>query len=144
MVRLQCSKSSRSGINLLFNMQNKLMDVHQSDISKIPLFSTSNLVSYLHLISPFHVDLSRSPPLNKSHLLLPFLLLISTCQQQREHTFCFFEVRLFVALLLHSVMLELWGMQNTPSLPLLPGPLRPKGVALNTVLSMDQIELFDI
>ena len=27
------------------------------------------------------------------------------------------------------VMLELWGMQSTPSLPLLPGPLWPRMVA---------------
>ena len=39
--------------------------------------------------------------INKSHLLRPFLLLVSVCQLQREHT-CFFEVRLFVALLLQS------------------------------------------
>ena len=28
-------------------------------------------------------------------------------------------------------MLELWGMRSTPSLPLLPGPLRPGVVAPN-------------
>ncbi len=39
-------------------------------------------------------------------------------------------------------MLELWGMQCTPSL--LPGPLWPGVVALERVLSMGQIELFDI
>ena len=38
-------------------------------------------------------------------------------------------------------MLELWGMQNTPSLPLLPGSLRPGVVAPDRVLSMGQIEL---
>ena len=38
-------------------------------------------------------------------------------------------------------MLELWGMWNTPSLPLLPGPLWPKIVALDRALSMGQIEL---
>ena len=37
------------------------------------------------------------------------------------------------------VMLELWGMQSTPSLPSLPGPLWP-----GRILSMGQIELFDI
>ena len=31
-------------------------------------------------------------------------------------------------------MLELWGMQRTPSLPLLPGPLRPGMVAPDRTL----------
>ena len=35
-----------------------------------------------------------------------------------------------------SVMLELWGMQSTPSLPSLPGPLWPGVLAPNMVLSM--------
>ena len=35
-----------------------------------------------------------------------------------------------------SVMLELWGMRSTPSLPLLPGPLWPGVVAPNRALSM--------
>ena len=39
------------------------------------------------------------------------------------------------------VMLELWVMQSTPSLPLLPGPLRPGLIAPDRVLSMSQIEL---
>ena len=39
------------------------------------------------------------------------------------------------------VMLELWGMRNTPSLPLLPGPLWPRVVAPDRVLSMGYIEL---
>ena len=34
------------------------------------------------------------------------------------------------------VLLELWGMQSTPSLPLLPGPLWPGVVAPNRTLSM--------
>ena len=38
-------------------------------------------------------------------------------------------------------MLGLWGMQNTLSLPLLPGPLWPGDVAPDRVLSMGQIEL---
>ena len=42
------------------------------------------------------------------------------------------------------VMLELWGMQGTSLLPLLLGPLRPGVVGPYTVLSMGQIELFDI
>ena len=39
------------------------------------------------------------------------------------------------------VILELWGMGSTPSLPLLPDPLWPRMVALDRVLSMGQIEL---
>ena len=39
------------------------------------------------------------------------------------------------------VMLELWGMQSTPSLPSLPGPLWPGVVLTDRVLSMDQIQL---
>ena len=38
-------------------------------------------------------------------------------------------------------MLELWGMQSTPSLPSLPGPLWPRVVAPDRALSMGQIEL---
>ena len=41
-------------------------------------------------------------------------------------------------------MLELWGMQSSLSLPLLPGPLRPRAVASDRVLYMGQIELLDI
>ena len=40
-----------------------------------------------------------------------------------------------------SVMLELWGMRSTPSLPSLPGPIWPRVVAPERVLSMGQIEL---
>ena len=40
-------------------------------------------------------------------------------------------------------ILELWGMGST-SLPLLPGPLWPRVVTPERVLSMGQIELFDI
>ena len=39
------------------------------------------------------------------------------------------------------VMLEIWEMWSTLSLPSLPGPLWPSMVALNRVLSMGQIEL---
>ena len=39
------------------------------------------------------------------------------------------------------IMLELWGMRSTPSLPLLPGPLWPRVVAPERVLSMGQTEL---
>ena len=42
------------------------------------------------------------------------------------------------------VMLELWGMGSTPSLSLLPGPIWPEVVAPDWVLSMGQLELFDI
>ena len=39
------------------------------------------------------------------------------------------------------VMLEIWGMRSTPSLPSLPVPLRPRVVAPDRVLSKGQIEL---
>ena len=35
-----------------------------------------------------------------------------------------------------TVMLELWGMRSTPSLPLLPGPLWPEMVVPDKALSM--------
>ena len=41
------------------------------------------------------------------------------------------------------VMLELWGMQSTPSMLLVPAPLWPGVVALGRALSVGQIELFD-
>ena len=41
------------------------------------------------------------------------------------------------------VMLGLWGMQITPSLPLFPGPLWPGVLAPDRVLSMGEIKLFD-
>ena len=40
-----------------------------------------------------------------------------------------------------QLMLELWGMQSTPSLPLLPDPLWLRVVAPYKALSMAQIEL---
>ena len=40
-----------------------------------------------------------------------------------------------------KVMLELWRMQSTSSLPLLPGPLWPRMVAPDRALSMGYIEL---
>ena len=43
-----------------------------------------------------------------------------------------------------ALVLELWGMLNTPSLPLLPSPLWPRVVAPDRVLSKCQIELFNI
>ena len=42
-----------------------------------------------------------------------------------------------------SVMLELWGIRNTTSLPWLPDLLGPRIVAPDMVLSIGQIELFD-
>ena len=42
------------------------------------------------------------------------------------------------------VILEHWGMQSTPSLASLPGPLWSGVVVPDRILSMDQIELFDI
>ena len=40
-----------------------------------------------------------------------------------------------------QVMLELWRIQSTFLLPLLPGPLWPGVIAPDRVLSMGQIEL---
>ena len=40
-----------------------------------------------------------------------------------------------------SVILELWKMQSTPSLPSLQGPVQPGMVAPDKVLSLGQIEL---
>ena len=39
------------------------------------------------------------------------------------------------------VMLELWGMGSTPSLPSLPGPFWPRVVAPDRILSLGQIVL---
>ena len=41
-------------------------------------------------------------------------------------------------------MLDLWGMQSTSLWSLLPGPLKPDVLAPDRVLSMGQIEAFDI
>ena len=41
-------------------------------------------------------------------------------------------------------MLEVWGMRSTPSLSLLPSQLWPGVLEPQMILSMDQIELFDI
>ena len=41
-------------------------------------------------------------------------------------------------------MRELWGMWSTPSFPLLPGSLWPGFGGTDKVLSMSQIEMFDI
>ena len=41
-------------------------------------------------------------------------------------------------------VLELWRMSTTPSLPLLQGPIWHGVVAPDRVLSMAQIELFDV
>ena len=42
------------------------------------------------------------------------------------------------------VMLELWDMWSTTSLPSLPGPPRPGEVASYRILSLGQIELFEM
>ena len=42
------------------------------------------------------------------------------------------------------VMLELWGMRSTPSLPSLPGPFWPRVVAPDRFLCIYQIKLCDI
>ena len=41
-------------------------------------------------------------------------------------------------------MLELWGMQITPLLPSLTGPLLPEVLVSDRILSMGQIELSGI
>ena len=41
-------------------------------------------------------------------------------------------------------IVKLWEMSSIPSLSLLQGPLKPIVVALDKVLSIGQIELFDI
>ena len=38
----------------------------------------------------------------------------------------------------------IWGIWSTPSVPLFPGPLRPRVIAPDRVLLMGQIKLFDI
>ena len=40
------------------------------------------------------------------------------------------------------VMLELWGIWSTPSFPSLPGPLCPRVVVPDRVISMDKIEVY--
>ena len=40
-----------------------------------------------------------------------------------------------------TVMLELWGMQSTNSLPSLPGPIWPEVIELDSVLSIGLTEL---
>ena len=42
------------------------------------------------------------------------------------------------------IMLGLWGMRSTSSLPFFPGPHWPRVLAPDRPLSMGQIELFDI
>ena len=39
------------------------------------------------------------------------------------------------------VMLDLWGMQSTPVIPSLPGPIWPRAEAPDRVLAMGLIEL---
>ena len=42
------------------------------------------------------------------------------------------------------MLLELWGMQSTPSLPSLPGSFWPQVIAPYTVFSMCSIKIFYI
>ena len=100
----------RTVVNFL-NMQNQLMDVHQSDISKILPPSTSNLVSFMlikshHFPWAYHILLHKTS--HTSSIL--FFWFPHAGSREREHTFCFFEVRLFVALLLQvtSVISRKW------------------------------------
>ena len=41
-------------------------------------------------------------------------------------------------------MLELWGMQSTPALPSLPGPLWTELVSTDRVQYIGQVKLFDL
>ncbi len=58
-------ESTYWGVVKLFNTQNKLMDVHQSDISKILLSSISNLVSFI-FIKSCHFTEAYLVPLHKT------------------------------------------------------------------------------
>ena len=83
---------------ILLNMENELMDVHQSDISKMLLSSTSNFVSFM-LIKSCHFTWAYHVLLHKTSHTSYVLFFWFPHASSREHTFCFFEVRLFVALL---------------------------------------------
>ena len=110
-IGIECVRGCRSlvevestywGVVKLFNTQNELMDVHQSDISKILLCSTSNLVSFIfiksrHFTGAYLVLLHKT---SHTSCVLFFFWLPYAGSREREHTFCFFEVRLFVAFLL--------------------------------------------
>ena len=43
-----------------------------------------------------------------------------------------------------ALALKIWRMLSTPSMPLLPGPIWPGMVAPKNVLSIGDIETFDI
>ena len=76
------------------------MDVYQSGISKVLLFSTSNLVSYM-LIKSHHFTWAYHVLLHKTSHTSWILFFWFPHVGNRESTPCFFEVRFFVALLLH-------------------------------------------
>ena len=89
------------------NLQNELLDVHQSDIRKMLRFSTSNLVSFMfiksrHFMEAYLVLLHKTS--HTSCVLFFFWFpRAGSREREREHTFCFFEVRLFLALLLQEL-----------------------------------------
>ena len=71
----------------LFNLQNELMDVHQSDISKMPLFSTSNLVSFMFIKScrftcAYHVLLHKT---RHTTYVLFFIWFLRDGSRERAH-----------------------------------------------------------
>ena len=64
-----------------------------------------------------------------------------------EYTDCFSAEELETSVLdmsQNNLMARLWEMWSTPSLPSLPDPLWPWMVVPDRVLSICQIELFDI
>ena len=70
----------------LFNTQNKLMDVHQSDISKILLFSTSNLVSFIFIKSRHFTEAYLVLLYKTSHTSYVLFLVWFPCTGSREST----------------------------------------------------------
>ena len=70
----------------LFNMQNKLMDVHQSDISKILPFSTSNLVSFIFSKSRHETEAYLVLLHKTSHTSCVLFFVWFPCAGMREST----------------------------------------------------------
>ena len=80
-------ESTYWGVVKLFNTQNKLMDVHQSDISKILLSSTSNLVSFIfiksrHFTEAYLVLLHKT---SHTSCILFFFWFPRACSRERAH-----------------------------------------------------------
>ena len=81
------------------------MDVHQSDISKMLRFSTSNLVSFIFIKSRHFMEAYLVLLHKTSHTSCVLFFFWFPRAGSRENTTCFFEVRLFVALLLQRLKL---------------------------------------